>query len=351
MERVRFSQVNLEDPFFDSLKEDYEGFEDWFRRKSESEAYIQKKDNGRLEAFLYLKIEEGAVTDIEPNLPAGKHLKVGTFKIDAHNTKLGEYFIQMIMRVAVFNEVDDIYVTIFEKHEGLVNLLKRYGFEHYGIKKNAQEENPESVYVKSMTVISDDLCKGFPFIRTNGRNKYVLSVRPEYHTPLFPDSILNTEQRNRDALIRDVSHTNSIHKIYLCKMDGVEQLTPGDILIIYRTNDKQGPARYRSVATSVCVVEEVKRPGDFRDLNEFIRYTNPYSIFNEETLRRYYHNPRTVVIKMTYNAAFNHRLNRQELIDEVGLSATLYWGFFQLTDEQFNDIIRRGQIDESIIID
>ena len=134
-------------------------------------------------------------------------------------------------------------------------------------------------------------------------------------------------------------------------MDGVEQLTPGDILIIYRTNDRQGSARYRSVATSVCVVEEVKRPGDFRDLNEFIRYTNPYSIFEEETLREFYPDPRTVVIKMTYNAAFNHRLNRQELIDEVRLSATLYWGFFRLTDEQFNDIIRRGQIDESIIID
>lgn len=93
MEKVRFQQVNLEDPFFTSLKEDYDGFEDWFQRKGDSEAYIQKKDNGELEAFLYLKIEEGGVADVEPNLPLGKHLKVGTFKIDAHSTKLGEYFI------------------------------------------------------------------------------------------------------------------------------------------------------------------------------------------------------------------------------------------------------------------
>ena len=350
MEKVRFSQVNLDDSFFDSLKEDYEGFEDWFRRKSESEAYIQKKDNGRLEAFLYLKIEEEPVTDIEPNLPMGKHLKVGTFKIDAHNTKLGEYFIQMIMRVAVYEHVEDIYVTIFEKHEGLVSLLRRYGFEHYGVKRNARDENPESVYVKSMTSVNDDLCEGFPFVHTNGKNKYMLAVYPAYHTPLFPDSILNTEQRDRDALIRDVSHTNSIHKIYLCKMDGVERLTPGDILIIYRTSDGQGPARYRSVATSICVVEEVKRPGDFRNLSEFIRYTDAYSIFGTKILQQYYHNPRTVVIKMTYNAAFNHRLINKELVEEVGLNPP-YWGFFRLTDEQFNDIIRRGQIDESIIVD
>ena len=348
MEKVRFSQVNLDDPFFDSLKEDYEGFEDWFRRKSESEAYIQKKDNGRLEAFLYLKIEKEPVTDIEPNLPMGKHLKVGTFKIDAHNTKLGEYFIQMIMRVAVYEHAEDIYVTIFEKHEGLVNLLRRYGFERWGTKGDS--ENQESVYVKSMAAVSDDLCEGFPFVHTNGKNKYMLAVYPAYHTPLFPDSILNTEQRDRDALIRDVSHTNSIHKIYLCKMDGVERLTPGDILIIYRTSDGQGPARYRSVATSICVVEEVKRPGDFKNLSEFIRYTDAYSIFGTKILQQYYHNPRTVVIKMTYNAAFNHRLINKELVEEVGL-APQYWGFFRLTDEQFNDIIRRGQIDESIIVD
>lgn len=138
MEKVKFQQVNLEDPFFTSLKEDYNGFEDWFQRKSDSDAYIQKKDDGELEAFLYLKIEEGVVEDVSPKLPEGKHLKVGTFKIDAHNTKLGEYFIQMIMRVAVYEQVGDIYVTIFEKHEGLVNLLKRYGFELRGTKGNPE---------------------------------------------------------------------------------------------------------------------------------------------------------------------------------------------------------------------
>lgn len=28
-----FNQINLEDPFFDTLKEDYPGFELWFKRK------------------------------------------------------------------------------------------------------------------------------------------------------------------------------------------------------------------------------------------------------------------------------------------------------------------------------
>lgn len=28
-----------------------------------------------------------------------------------------------------------------------------------------------------------------------------------------------------------------------------------------------------------------------------------------------------------------------------------YWGFFQLTDQQFNEILKKGEIDESVIID
>ena len=53
MKLVKFKEVNLDDPFFDSLKADYKGFEEWFSRKSENDAYIQKKDDGSLQAFLY----------------------------------------------------------------------------------------------------------------------------------------------------------------------------------------------------------------------------------------------------------------------------------------------------------
>ncbi|RGS46893.1 N-acetyltransferase, partial [Bacteroides xylanisolvens] len=35
-----------------------------------------------------------------------------------------------------------------------------------------------------------------------------------YHTPLFPDSILDNEERDKSFLVRDIAYTNSIHKIY-----------------------------------------------------------------------------------------------------------------------------------------
>ena len=250
---------------------------------------------------------------------------------------------------ALYEKVEEIYVTIFEKHVSLINLLKKYGFEKKAIKGDTN--NSESVYVKSMKCYTVDICKDFPFIHTAGKNKYLLSIYPNFHTALFPDSILHTEMRDKDSLIKDVSHTNSIHKIYLCRMEDAKQMNPGDLVVIYRTSDKSGPADYGSVVTSVCVVEEVKTPKDFKSYDEYIGYTNYYSIFDENTLNNYYKDKKTVIIKMTYNAAFNRRIIRKELIEEIGISRGVYWGFFKLTDEQFNNIIERGQIDESLIVD
>lgn len=32
-------------------------------------------------------------------------------------------------------KINEIYVTIYEKHQGLINLLQRYGFEKKRLKK------------------------------------------------------------------------------------------------------------------------------------------------------------------------------------------------------------------------
>lgn len=351
MKQYKFCDIDLSDSFFDTLKGDYPEFSEWFSKKSKTgaKAYIKKNEKGLLQAFLYLKQETEEVTDVTPPMPAANRLKVGTLKIEAHNTKLGEGFIKKIMQCATYIQADEIYVTVFPKHEPLIKLLKRYGFIEYGTK--GQEDNPELVFVKKMNTLSGDVLLDYPFVHTIGKRKFVLAINPEYHTPLFPDSILNTEQRNKDYLVRDVAHTNSIHKIYLSYMTGLDQLQRGDILLIYRTKDNKGSANYRSVISSICVVEEVKTTEDFASIEEYLKYTNSYSIFQESTLRTLYSRPKLVIIKMTYNVAFNKRVIRKELIDKIGLRSDIYWGFFQITDEQFNDIIELGNIDESIIVD
>ena len=56
VQKELFGEMNVLDPFFDSFREDYLGFNRWFLRKSEKEAYVCREDD-RIVAFLYLKIE------------------------------------------------------------------------------------------------------------------------------------------------------------------------------------------------------------------------------------------------------------------------------------------------------
>ena len=53
---------------------------------------------------------------------------------------------------------------------------------------------------------------------------------------------------------------------------------------------------------------------------------------------------------MTYNAALTKRVIRKDLIEKVGISQNAYAGFIELTDNQFEKILKLGGVDEYIII-
>lgn len=48
---------------------------------------------------------------------------------------------------------------------------------------------------------------------------------------------------------------------------------------------------------------------------------------------------------MTYNAALKKRITRHDLIEKIQLDRQCYWGFFELTDMQFQNIARRGGVE------
>ncbi|WP_249935019.1 hypothetical protein [Azotobacter chroococcum] len=243
---------------------------------------------------------------------------------------------------------DDAYVTVFEKHTGLISLFERYGFTRHGSKTT--QNGIEWVLVKKLTHIETDPIRRFPAVLGGGTDKYLLAIYPEFHTRLFPDSIL----RNEDAelIVRDISHTNSIHKVYICAMPKVMEMQCGDILVIYRTGDGQGAARFRAVATSICVVEETRNIVEFSSLDDFLRYCEPHSVFSKEELIEFYQRRKyPYIIKFMYNIAFSRRPNRGRLIDEIGLNESERWGCLRLTNDQFKAIAQMGSVHESLIID
>lgn len=339
MEYKLFRDVNIYDPFFDSLKSAYAEFIIWFARKSNAgeKAFVDYDESGNLQAFLYLKIETEPITDVNPILEDKKRLKIGTFKIDAHGTVLGERFVKKILDYAISENVDEVYATIFDEHEGLIGLLSSYGFIHYGTKTTPN--GIEQVYLRNMRLTQNDVLLDYPYTYLTGHKKYVLAIKPQFHSKMFPDSLLNNENYN---LIQDVSHTNSIHKVYISFIEDASRVKPGDIICMYRTSDGLGPARFRSVVTSVCVVEEVKTKKDFHSAEELVAYANRYNIFTPQEIHRCYNNNSFVAIKMTYNIAFTRRITNGNL-QEMGIKPA-YWGFFPLTEEQFVNIMHAGRI-------
>ncbi|EKN6024645.1 N-acetyltransferase [Yersinia enterocolitica] len=345
----KFSNFDHNDTFFDSLKADYKEFPSWLVKKADNgeSAYVLYGDNSEIEGFMYLKeMDDGE--GITPLLPAGNHLKIGTFKFESKKTLRGQRFLKKAFDRAISSGSQDIYVTVFEKHGHLIRLFQTYGFYKHGEKETPNGK--EFVYVRSLNEVNGDVLLDYPLVLNKNAKRFLLSIYPEFHTRLFPDSKLVT---NSPDIVQDVSHTNSIHKIYICGMHTVSRMQRGDIIVIYRTGDQKGAAFYRAVASSICVVENIRKIDDFKDEESFVSYCGKFSVFNEDELRGFYRSRKyPYVLRFTYNLALPKRPTRGKLIEEVGLNGTkgFRWSHFELTENQFNKILELGQVDESFII-
>ena len=102
-------RVQLEDPFFNSLKKDYFEFDKWFERKQREgeKAYIVRNQKNEVTAFLMLKIEEKGeeYEEFEKKFSKKRRLKVSTFKVDDTGKRIGETFIKIIVENAIKEKV------------------------------------------------------------------------------------------------------------------------------------------------------------------------------------------------------------------------------------------------------
>lgn len=343
IQKVSFSDLNVEDAFFDSLIADYEGFKDWFNRKSDEPAFIIKDDSGKLNGFLYLKDEIEENLSIEPNFEKKRRLKIGTFKINSHGTVLGQRFLSIILHKMIETNQNFVYVTLFEKQKGLISLFDKFGFKFWGTK-----DEDELVYYKDLS-IKNDIYKDYPRINENTfSRKYLISILPQFHTKMFPNSKLKTEKNH---FVEDFSFTNTIEKTYITKMNGVPNLKMGDQLVIYRTRDLNKSAEYSSVATSICTVTDIKNVNNFSTEEDFLYYCGKGSIFSKSELQSFFKTRRyPYVIKMLYNLALPKRIIRKQLIEDIGLNRNDYFGFLELTNAQYMKILEIGEVNEGFII-
>lgn len=344
-----FGNIDLNDPFFDSFNEDYQGFGEWFNRKADKVAYVCKSDVGDLLAFLYLKIEnkDENYSEIEPTFTPKHRLKVCTLKVISNGYKLGERFLKIIFDNSLANNVDEIYLTIFDKseeHERLIGLIEDWGFDYYGSKSSPS--GVEKVYVKDFKPLPDENNpkSTYPFI-SKKRRYFIVPIYPEYHTELFPDSILKTESELDYE--ENEPHRNAIQKVYICR-SVFRELVPGDILLFYRTG-----GYYKGVMTTIGVVESIitKINGEV----EFIRQCRKRSVFDDDGLKvfwNYNKSNRPFIVNFLYLYSLPKRPILKELID-LGIIkdvSSVPRGFEQISFDQFETILKESKSNENFII-
>jgi len=343
-----FGNIDLSDKFFDSLKTDYVGFKKWFNNKADEPVYICKSDE-QIMAFLYLKVEDETenYSDITPPFSKKRRLKVGTFKVSLNGYKIGERFVKIIFDNASRFQVEEIYVTVFNKtieQQRLIKLLEDYGFKSYGQKTTSS--GTELVYTRDFdkTVCLENPKVTYPFVSVEG-DIFIVPIYPEYHTDLFPDSILKTE--SPEDYVENEPFRNAISKVYISR--SIERdLSPGDVIIFYRTG-----GYYKGVVTTIGVVESIVT--DIKNEQHFINLCKKRSVFTDKELAEHwnYSRNRPFIVNFLYVSSFIKRLNLKRLI-ELGVISDIKSvprGFTKISRKKFYGIIREAEVDESIVVD
>lgn len=340
-----FGNIDINSSFFDTFKIAYPGFEQWFRKKSDEEAYVCRTDTNDILGFLYLKteFENEPYSDITPVFQPKKRLKIGTFKVESSGFRLGERFVKIIFDNAIERKVDEIYVTLFEDREelkALEDLLSVWGFRKYGTKRTAGKD--EVVLTKTMNSYNPNFSvkENYPNILFSNHRKYFLPILAKYHTSLLPDSKLNTE--NEIDFLGKKPHRYALQKVYI-SFTPERGMKMGDLLLFYRMAENGENKKYKSVVTTVGIIDSVKYMGHgFNTKEEFFRTCKNRSVFTEQELEEFWNKKkdRLLVVNFIYVKSLSKRLNLDYL-----------WGndiipfpngprpFTKVSDEQFNKIV------------
>ena len=336
--------LNVKDPFFDSLKCEYLKFEDWFKKISREgrNCWVYFGDDGLIGALLIHKIENEPINS-SPPLPARNRLKLCTFKVAHTGYKLGELLIKLGVQYCVRNNLDEMYLTYFTKEDdNFADLLTEYGFF------TPAKINGEDVYVKRLIPDKEatralsplDISRTYypslydgPVVR-----KFIVPIRPEYHNRLFID------YRDRQTTIPEhtgefIVEGNTISKAYLshCRR---RRISKGDILLFYRSRDKME-------LTSLGVVENVFF--GLRNGNNVMRLVGKRTVYSIEEIEEMVKKP-VLVILFRWHLHFPKALKLVDL-KKKGILEKAPQSMIRIHHNKYLQIKREGRLDERYTFD
>ncbi len=267
---IRKIENKFNDTFFDSLRADYgeEQFNNWLKKcaRKNRKCYTLIVDD-KIEAILIYNIEN--IEDHQLPDIYNTALKICTLKVNSttFGLKLGELFLKKMFELAINRKINTLYLTVYEKQEQLINLLKKFGF--YKSKfKNSQglielrmikNLNPDEINIEKNSILTH------PFYSDRKEyKKYAVPIQPNFYIKLFKDGTLR-QPGLFDQTFDSINEIegNTIIKAYVCNSQ-IKRLKEGDILLFYcsKTSQVIEPVGILETASIIC---------NFDDLLEIVK--------------------------------------------------------------------------------
>lgn len=328
--KVKFQNVDVRDSFFDSFRQEYFQFDEWFNKKKNETAYVVWDENNKVRAFLYLKIEMRTedYAMISPSFSYAKRLKIGSFKVDMHGARMFERFLSIVFNTALSEHVTEIYITLFPKYKSRLLLkeqLYRWGFESWGTKYQ------EEVLVKDFR--KHDCAKYrrcYPF-HNRPSQVFMICLDKKYEEALFG--------QNETSYTCD-ENLYPIRKIIIChgRKYGIKR---SSVLLFYSF------AQHR--LTHIGIVEDVLY--NFKSEKDFIFACKKRSIFSSNQLIRYWNfckqTPFVVKFLNAYAVPFNDSVKMEPYINELHTSENI--SLSPIDIEIFNQMIKGTDYEKYIV--
>lgn len=286
VERLEAYALDTDQEIFESLRDDYDGFDDWLQHvRSDSENRDCYLVRGTDESYAALAMVKRLEPDCAYDLPQPV-AKVTTFKVGgAHGgRRYGELLLKAIFTAASDRHSASLYVEVLSKHGVLVDFLGEFGLVDSG----RRTERDEIVLAKILRPpeggVSEDgfayhMLHGPPAVSPNA-SVFLVPIQPRWHAQLFPDAPVAPELSQQLPLPGLTARTtlpwgNALRKAYLC-LSPSKQLASGDVLLFYQSG--QGHS-----VTAIGVVERMLRS---RDPNEILSIVGGRTVYSPDEVAR-----------------------------------------------------------------
>ncbi|MGL5827867.1 MAG: GNAT family N-acetyltransferase [Nocardioides sp.] len=268
-EQVPAYTVSTRSSIFESLRNDYSGFDQWWRQSvvRTDRPVIVMGDSADPAGIAVLKSERDGPYGLPDPV-----LKICTFKIadNYQGAKRGEALLKACIEHARAIGHATMYLEVLPDKEDLIIWLGQFGFSRV----EAEASQDQIVFRKDLhpplgatPLLPLDHAVAYGPGSLLLERVHVVPIQDRYHQMLFPDA----DRHRQDPLFGGTAGCgNAIRKAYLCHAP-TRKVQPGDGLLFVRTG--AGPATITAVGVTESVLVS-------RDPNEVTTYVGTRTVYS-----------------------------------------------------------------------